>query len=91
MKAQQIKFYQHPISIEGKIPRVGRTEISKPQEAMPPLSVIEDSTQGQRAETLVKIEYSCWLQLSPSLVLTIPTRMWVPSSLTTVSGPPLSP
>ena len=42
------------ICIEGKIPRVGRAEKLKVQEAIPPFSLIEDSIQGRRAETLVK-------------------------------------
>ena len=62
----------------------------KLQEAIPPFSLIEDSIQGRKAEMLVKMEKSCWLQLSPSLLLTIPTRMWAPPSVT-VNGPPLSP
>ena len=37
-----------------KIPSVGRAEKLKPQEAIPPFSLIEDSIQGRRAETLVK-------------------------------------
>ena len=74
-----------------KLPRVGRAEMLKLQEAIPPFSLIEDSIQGRRAETLVKTAKSCWLQLSPSLLLTIPTRMWEPPSFTIVSGPPLSP
>ena len=40
--------------IEGKIPRVGGAEKLKVQEAIPPFSLIEDSIQGRRAETLVK-------------------------------------
>ena len=36
------------------IPRVGGAEKLKPQEAIPPFSLIEDSIQGRRAETLVK-------------------------------------
>ena len=63
----------------------------KLQEAIPPFSLIEDSTHGKRAETLVKTAKSCWLQLTPRLLLTIPTRMWAPSSFVVVSGPPLSP
>ena len=63
----------------------------KLQEAIPPFSLIEDSIQGRRAETLVKTAKSCSLQVSPSLLLTIPTRMWAPSASTIVSGPPLSP
>ena len=63
----------------------------KLHEAIPPFSLIEDSIQGRRAETLVKTAYSCWLQFSPSLLLTIPTRTWAPSSFVVVSGPPLSP
>ena len=74
-----------------KIPRVGGAEKLKLQEAIPPFSLIEDSIHGKRAEMLVKTAKSCWLQLSPSLLLMIPTRMWAPSSFTTVSGPPLSP
>ena len=63
----------------------------KPQEAIPPFSLIEVSIHGRRAETLVKTAKSCWLHSRPSRLLTIPTRMWLSSSLTTVSGPPLSP
>ena len=73
------------------IPREGGAEKLKLQEAIPPFSLIEDSIQGRSAETLVKTAKSCWLQLSPSLLLTIPTRMWAPSSFVVVSGPPLSP
>ena len=40
--------------IEGKIPRVGGAEKLNVQEAIPPFSLIEDSIQGRRAETLVK-------------------------------------
>ena len=36
------------------IPRVGGAEMLKLQEAIPPFSLIEDSIQGRRAETLVK-------------------------------------
>ena len=36
------------------IPRVGGAEMLKLQEAIPPVSLIEDSIQGRRAETLVK-------------------------------------
>ena len=36
------------------IPRVGGAEKLKLQEAIPPFSLIEDSTHGRRAETLVK-------------------------------------
>ena len=36
------------------IPRVGGAEKVKLQEAIPPFSLIEDSIQGRRAETLVK-------------------------------------
>ena len=36
------------------IPRVGGAEKLKLQEAIPPFSLIEDSIQGRRAETLVK-------------------------------------
>ena len=43
-----------PICFGGKIPRVGKAENWKPQEAIPPFSLIEDSIQGRRAETLVK-------------------------------------
>ena len=77
--------------MEGEIPKVGGAEKLKLQEAIPPFSLIEDSIHGKNAETLVKTAKSCCLQLSPSLLLTIPTRMWEPSSFTTVSGPPLSP
>ena len=42
------------IYIECKIPRVGGAEKVKVQEAIPPFSLIEDSIQGRRAETLVK-------------------------------------
>ena len=63
----------------------------KPQEAIPPFSLIEDLIHGRRAETLVKTAKFCWLQLSPSRLLTIPTRVWAPSSFVVVSGPPLSP
>ena len=63
----------------------------KLQEAIPPFSLIEDLIQGRRAATLVKTAKSCSLQVSPSLLLTIPTRMWAPSAFTIVSGPPLSP
>ena len=41
--------------IEGKIPRVGGAEKLNVQEAIPPFSLIEDSIQGRRAETLVKM------------------------------------
>ena len=37
-----------------KIPRVGGAEKLKPQEAIPPFSLIEVSIHGMRAETLVK-------------------------------------
>ena len=74
-----------------KVPMVGKAEKLKLHEAIPPFSLMEDSIQGKRAETLVKTEKSCWLQLFPSLVLTIPTRTWAPSSFIIVSGPPLSP
>ena len=74
-----------------KIPRDGGAEKLKLQEAIPPFSLIEDSIQGRRAETLVKTTKSGSLQVSPSLLLTIPTRMWAPSVSTIVSGPPLSP
>ena len=74
-----------------KVPKVGGAEMLKVQEAIPPFSLIVDSIHGRRAETLVKTAKSCWLQLSPSLLLTIPARTWAPSSFTTVSGPPLSP
>ena len=40
--------------IKGKIPRDGGAEKLKPQEAIPPFSLIEDSIHGRRAETLVK-------------------------------------
>ena len=40
--------------IEGNIPRVGRAEKLKVQEAIPPFSLIEDTIQGRRPETLVK-------------------------------------
>ena len=36
------------------IPRVGGAEMLKLQEAIPPFSLIEDSIQGRRADTLVK-------------------------------------
>ena len=75
----------------GDIPKVGGALKLKLQEAIPPFSLIKDSIHGNKAETLVKMVYSCWLQLFPSLLLTIPARMWSPSSFTTVSGPPLSP
>ena len=61
------------------IPRVGRAEIS----------FTEVSIHGRRAETLVKMAKSCWLHSRPSLLLTIPTRTWLSSSFTAVSGPPL--
>ena len=35
------------------IPRVGGAEMLKLQEAIPPFSLIEDSTHGSRAELLV--------------------------------------
>ena len=70
---------------------VGKAEKLKVHEAIPPFSLMEDSIQGKRAETLVKTENSCWLQLFPSLLLTIPTRTWAPSTFVIVSGPPLSP
>ena len=76
---------------ENWLPRVGGAEKLKLQDAIPPFSLMEDSTHGKRAETLVKTAKSCWLQLSPSLLLTIPTRIWAPSSVVVVSGPPLSP
>ena len=37
-----------------RIPRIGGAEILKLQEAIPPFSLIEDSIQGRRVETLVK-------------------------------------
>ena len=37
-----------------KIPRDGGAEKLNPQEAIPPFSLMEDSIQGKRAETLVK-------------------------------------
>ena len=74
-----------------RIPRIGGAEILKLQEAIPPFSLIEVSIHGRRAETLVKTAKSCWLHSRPSLLLTIPTRIWLSSSFTTVSGPPLSP
>ena len=75
----------------GELPKVGGALKSKLQEAIPPFSLIKDSIHCNKAETLVYVVYSCWLQLFPSLLLTIPARMWSPSSFTTVSGPPLSP
>ena len=42
--------------IEGKIPRIGRADKLKVQEAIPPFSLIEDSIHGRRPETLVKTE-----------------------------------
>ena len=42
-----------------KIPRVGGAEKMKLQEVIPPLFLIEDSTQGKSAETLVKMVKSC--------------------------------
>ena len=79
------------VDMLSQIPSTGRAEKLKPQEAIPPFSLMDDSIHGRRAETLVKTAKSCWLQLSPSLLLMIPTRMWAPSSFTTVGGPPLSP
>ena len=38
-----------------QLPRVGGAEKLKLQEAIPPLSLIEDSIHGKRAETLVKM------------------------------------
>ena len=73
------------------IPRVGGAEKLKLHETIPPFSLIEDSIQGKKADTLVKTAKSCWSQVSPSLLLTIPARTWEPSLFTTVSGPPLSP
>ena len=38
-----------------QLPRVGGAEKLKLQEAIPPLSLIEDSIHGKKAETLVKM------------------------------------
>ena len=86
MFLQKMSYYPNLL-----IPKVGKAEKLKLQEAIPPFSLIEDSIHGKKAEMLVKMEKSCWLQLSPSLLLTIPTRIWAPSSFVIVSGPPLSP
>ena len=42
-----------------KIPRVGKAEKLKLQEAIPPFSLIEELIQGRRPETLVKTEKFC--------------------------------
>ena len=39
---------------DNQIPRVGEAAKLKVQEAIPPFSLIEDSIQGRRPETLVK-------------------------------------
>ena len=84
------KHKEFPRNFWQKKPSVGRAEKLKPHEAIPPLSLIEVSIHGKKADTLEKTVQSWWLQLSPSLSLTIPTRTCAPF-FTIVRGPPLSP
>ena len=72
-------------------PGVGGAEKLKPQDAIPPFSLIVASIHGKKKKTLVKTEYSWLVHFSPIILLTIPTSRWLVFSLTTVSGPPLSP
>ena len=54
------------------LPRIGGAEMLKLQEAIPPFSLMEDSTQGKRYETLVNVANSCRAHVPPVLALTIP-------------------